>query len=78
MLLKKTMPKHRAHHLSATLHGNFPLWERAAARDTLCNSKNQFPLILHNNSATDNPIYWSNTESELEHAVYGIISDIST
>jgi hypothetical protein len=78
MLLKKTISKLRAQHLSTAQHGNIPLWEEEAAWDTPCDSKNQFPLFFHNNPATDNPIYWSNSEAELEHADIGIISNIST
>jgi hypothetical protein len=77
MLLKKTASKPQALHLSAVPHGNIPLWPGQAAWDILCEPKNQLPLFIHHNSATDNPIYRSNTESDFEHAENGIISNIS-
>ncbi len=77
MLLKKTISKLRDQHLSVAQHGNIPSREKEAARDTPCDSKNQFPLFFHHNSATDNPICRSNSEAELEHADNGIISNFS-
>jgi hypothetical protein len=77
MLLKKTISKLRAQHLSAARHGNIPFLMVEATGDAPSDSKNQFPLLFHHNSATDNPISWSNSEAELEYADNGIISNIS-
>jgi hypothetical protein len=76
MLLKNTISKRQVLIFSAAPHGSLPLWAGKTAWDTLCNPDNQIPLFIHHDFATENPIYGSNTESELEHAVHAIISDI--
>lgn len=73
MLLKKTISKLRAQHLTAALHGNHTSWSAETAWTAPCDSKNHFPLLFHYDSATDNPLYWYNSEAELEHVVIGVI-----